>query len=59
LVKAKFEYTGIRVRNLDRSIGFYIEKLGMKLMGRNKINETHGETADLMSPEGNQKLELD
>jgi lactoylglutathione lyase len=30
----------------------------MKLMGRYKIHETNGEIADLMSPEGNQKLEL-
>jgi len=58
LVKAKFDYTGIRVRNLDVSIKFYTEKLGMQLLGRQRIKETNGEIADLKSPVGDQKLEL-
>jgi lactoylglutathione lyase len=58
LVKAKFDYTGIGVRNLDASINFYIEKLGMQLMNRCDIKETKGEIAELKTPEGNQKLEL-
>ncbi len=57
-MKAIFQYTGIGVRDLDRSIRFYTEKLGMQLLGRYKIKETNGETADLKSPEGDQKLEL-
>jgi lactoylglutathione lyase len=58
LVQAKFDYTGIRVRNLDVSIAFYTEKLGMQLLGRNRIKETNGEIADLKSQGGDQKLEL-
>ena len=58
MVKAKFDYTGIGVRNLDASINFYIEKLGMQLMNRYDIKETKGEIAELKTPEGNQKLEL-
>jgi lactoylglutathione lyase len=58
LVKAVFEYTGVGVTDLDRSIKFYTEKLGMQLLGRFKIEETKGETADLKSPGGDQKLEL-
>ncbi len=50
MVKAKFDYTGIGVRDLDRSVKFYTEKLGMELVGRHKINETNGEIADLKSP---------
>jgi lactoylglutathione lyase len=58
LVKAKFDYTGIGVRDIDRSIQFYTEKLGMELLGRYKITETNGEIADLKSRDGEQKLEL-
>jgi lactoylglutathione lyase len=58
LVKAKFDYTGIGVRDLNRSIKFYTEKFGMQFLGRYKIKETNGEIADLKSPDGNQKLEL-
>ncbi len=58
MVKAQFKYTGIGVRDLDRSIKFYTEKLGMQLMGRYKIKETNGEIADLKSPDGSQDLEL-
>jgi len=58
LVKAKFVYTGIGVRDLDRSIKFYTEKLGMKLTYRCKIAETNGEIAELKSSEGSQVLEL-
>ena len=58
MVKANFAYTSIEVRDLERSIKFYTEKLGMKLMRRSKIAETNGETAELRSPDGHQLLEL-
>ncbi len=58
MVKAKFTYTGIGVRDLERSIKFYTETLGMKLLGRYKIEETNGEIAELKSPDGDQMLEL-
>jgi lactoylglutathione lyase len=53
-----FYYTGVRVRDLDRSIRFYTEVLGMNLVFRMKIRRQHGEVAVLKSPRGKQKLEL-
>lgn len=53
-----FRYTGIRVRDLDRSIAFYTTVLGMRLTWRMKIRETGGEIAVLKSPRGTQRLEL-
>lgn len=58
MAKAKFVYTGIGVRDLDRSIDFYTKKMGMRLLGRHRIKETDGEIADLKSPNGTQTLEL-
>lgn len=53
-----FRYTGIRVRDLKRSIEFYTKVLGMRLTWRMKIRETGGEIAVLKSPRGKQRLEL-
>jgi len=53
-----FRYTGIRVRDLDRSIDFYTNVLGMRVTWRMKIRETGGEIAVLKSPRGKQRLEL-
>lgn len=53
-----FRYTGIRVRDLDRSIDFYTRVLGMVLVWRMKIRETGGAIAILKSPRGSQRLEL-
>ena len=53
-----FRYTGIRVRDLNRSIEFYTKILGMRVTWRMKIRETGGEIAVLKSPRGKQKLEL-
>jgi len=53
-----FYYTGIRVRDLDRSVRFYTEVLGMDLAFRMKIRRQRGEVAVLKSPRGKQKLEL-
>jgi catechol 2,3-dioxygenase-like lactoylglutathione lyase family enzyme len=53
-----FYYTGIRVRNLERSIEFYTEVLGMRVDFLMKIRRQHGEVAVLKSPRGTQKLEL-
>ncbi|MFQ5909473.1 MAG: VOC family protein [Thermoplasmata archaeon] len=54
----KFTYTGIRVVDLDRSIRFYNEVLGMTLLSRGKIPETRGEIAVLKSEGSEQILEL-
>ncbi len=57
-MKGKLTYTGIRVKDMDDSIGFYTKVLGMKLMGRNKIEATNGEVASLLSEEGGPTLDL-
>jgi len=53
-----FRYTGIRVRDLPRSIDFYTQILGMRVVFRMNIRETGGKIAVLKSPRGSQKLEL-
>jgi lactoylglutathione lyase len=56
-MKAKFTYVGIRVTNLQKSIDFYT-KLGMKIVGRGKVEQTKGETVGLESEKGGFNLEL-
>ena len=53
-----FRYTGIRVRDMDRSIDFYTRVLGMDVQWRQNIRETGGKIAILKSPRGSQRLEL-
>lgn len=57
-MKAKLIYTGIRVKDLDKSIDFYTKLLGMKVTGRTKIEATKGETVGLVSEDGGHLLEL-
>jgi len=54
----KFLYTGIEVTDLDRSIRFYQEGLGMQVAGRGLVAATGGETATLHTPGSEQMLEL-
>jgi lactoylglutathione lyase len=54
----KFLYTGIEVTDLDRSIRFYHEGLGMAVAGRGLVAATGGETATLHTPDSEQMLEL-
>jgi len=58
IMKTKFAYVGIRVKDLQRSIDFYTELLGMKVVDRGKIEETKGETVALESEKGGFILEL-
>ncbi|MEM0075012.1 MAG: VOC family protein [Conexivisphaerales archaeon] len=51
-MKTKFQYTGIRVKNLDESIKFYTELLGMKLLSRKRVEENKGELATLSTDNG-------
>jgi lactoylglutathione lyase len=51
-------YTGIRVKNMDESIQFYTQVLGMTLLDREKYPQTQGECATLKSPESEQIIEL-
>jgi lactoylglutathione lyase len=58
VMKAKFTYVGIRVRDLKRSIEFYTKLLGMKVAGRGKVEQTRGETVGLVSEKDGFLLEL-
>src|SRR5712692_9924415 len=44
IMKAKFFYTGIRVKDLEASVKFYTAILGMKVRGRNTIEAEKGWT---------------
>ena len=57
-MKADFVYTGIRVRDLERSIAFYTKILNMQVIGRQKIKEAYGEVVSLQSKKGGPELEL-
>ncbi len=53
----KFRYTGIRVRDLKRSIKFYTKTMGMKVVGRGKM-KAGGIYVNLKSKDSPQLLEL-
>ena len=57
-MKSKFTYVGIRVTDLERSIDFYTNILGMKVSGRSKIEQTKGETVGLQTEKDGFTLEL-
>ena len=55
----RLRYTGIRVRDMDASIRFYTEVLGMRVVEkRERTPPTEGEVVTLKSPDGDQLLEL-
>ena len=51
-------YTRIRVKNMEESIRFYSDVLGIQLIERKKTPQTHGEWATLKSPGSEQVVEL-
>jgi lactoylglutathione lyase len=57
-MRTKFTYTGIRVKDLEKSVDFYTKVLGMKENGRSKIEQTKGEAVSLTTDEGGAVLEL-
>jgi lactoylglutathione lyase len=57
-MKTSFSYTGIRVKDLKRSVDFYTKVLGMKVAGRSKIPIAKGEVVNLVSEDGGFSLEL-
>ena len=57
-MKASFAYTGIRVKDLEKSVKFYTQVLSMKEVGRSDIEATSGEIVKLASEDGGPKLEL-
>lgn len=53
----RFRYTGIRIRDLDRSLAFYRDLLGMKVVARGTM--PHGGVyVHLATPGSHQRLEL-
>ena len=52
-----FIYTGIRVKNLNRSIEFYTKTMDMKEVGRGKM-QAGGVYVELKSKGSDQRLEL-
>ena len=57
-MRFEFESTGLRVRDLGAAIDFFTKALGMKLEARVKADRNKGEYANLSSPDGKHKLEL-
>jgi catechol 2,3-dioxygenase-like lactoylglutathione lyase family enzyme len=57
-VKAKFVAVGIRVKELQESVDFYVKLLGMEIVGRGKLEETKGEWIELASENEGFILEL-
>ncbi len=57
-MKFKFGYTGIRVRDLDKAIGFFSSVLGMKVRARIKTPWNKGEFANLVTGDGKHWLEI-
>lgn len=53
----RFAYTGIRVRNLDRSLRFYKNVIGMRELLRGRM-KAGGVFVQLRSPKSKQLLEL-
>ncbi|HKZ23227.1 MAG TPA: VOC family protein [Thermoplasmata archaeon] len=51
-------YIGIQVRDMDASIAFYRDGLGMTVRRRQPVEETKGEWAELQSEGSPQTLEL-
>jgi len=58
VMKAKFVYVGIRVKDLKKSVDFYSKLLGMRIKGHNRFEQTRGQTVELESNDGGFTLEL-
>ncbi len=56
-MRARFRYTGIRVRDLERSRAFYTEVFGMKEIGEGTMPHG-GRYVHLRTPGSQQRLEL-
>src|SRR5437867_624175 len=56
-ILTKYFYTGIRVRDLERSIQFYRKVMGMKVTRRGRMSHG-GIWVELKSPDSEQRLEL-
>ena len=56
-MRARFHYTGIRVRNLDPSRDFYTRVMGMQVIGEGTMPHG-GRYVHLRTPRSAQRLEL-
>ena len=57
-MKTKFIYTGIRVKNIEASVKFYTNLLGMKELDRTTIPAAKGTVVNLVTEDGGPVLEL-
>lgn len=57
-MKAEFVTVGIRVKDMQKSVDFYVKLLGMKIVGRGKLKQTKGEWVELASKRNGFTLEL-
>ena len=57
-MKTIFTYTGIRVKDLEKSVEFYTQVLGMKETGRGEIKAANGQVVSLVSKDGGPELEM-
>src|SRR6058998_1334554 len=58
LMRYTLVYVGIQVRDMERSVSFYRDVLGMQVVRRQHVPETGGEWAELRSIGSKQMLEL-
>jgi lactoylglutathione lyase len=54
----KFSHTSITVRDMEQSIRFYTQALGLELERRREIPENHAEIAFVKDPESGMRIEL-
>jgi len=54
----RFSHTSITVRNMDESLRFYTEVLGLEFERRRAIPENHAEIAFVRDPESDARIEL-
>lgn len=57
-MKFNFHYTGIRARDLDKTVRFFVEGLGMTQMARDTIPETGGIVVELKTNRTGHMLEI-
>jgi lactoylglutathione lyase len=58
IIKTEFATVGIRVKDLQKSLDFYVKLLGMRIVGRGKLEQTKGEWVELASEKNGFTLEL-
>ena len=57
-MKTKFVAVGIRVKDLQESVDFYVKLFGMKVVGSGEVGETKGVWVELASEDDGFTLEL-